>query len=208
MRVVCLADLHGYLPEVPPCDVLLVAGDICPTGDERPETQRTWLHSTFARWLADVPAATVIGVAGNHDFVGETDPSALRDLDWHYLQDESIEIDGLSVYGSPWTSRFQEWAFMLTEEELSRCWEGIPEGTDVLCVHSPPAGYGDWISGHHIGSPSLLKAIDARAPKLCVFGHVHQGYGRWQRGTTELVNAAHCDMEYLPAHPPVALELG
>ena len=208
MRVVCLADLHGYLPEVPPCDVLLVAGDICPTGDERPETQRTWLHSTFARWLAEVPAATVVGGAGNHDFVGETDPSALRDLDWHYLQDESIDIDGLSVYGSPWTSRFQEWAFMLSEEELSRCWEGIPDGIDVMCVHSPPAGYGDWISGHHIGSPSLLEAIDARAPKLCVFGHVHQGYGRWQRGATELVNAAHCDMEYLPAHPPVALELG
>jgi Icc-related predicted phosphoesterase len=208
VRVVCLADLHGYLPEVPRCDVLFVAGDICPTGDERPETQRSWLHSTFARWLADVPAATVVGVAGNHDFVGETDPSALRDLDWHYLQDESIKIDGISVYGSPWTSRFQEWAFMLTEEELSRHWEGIPEGIDVLCVHSPPAGYGDWISGHHIGSPSLLETIDARAPKLCVFGHVHQGYGRWQRGTTELVNAAHCDMEYLPAHPPVALELG
>jgi Icc-related predicted phosphoesterase len=208
VRVVCLADLHGYLPEVPACDVLLVAGDICPTGDERPATQRTWLHSTFARWLADVPAATVIGVAGNHDFVGETDPSALRDLDWHYLQDETIEIDGLSVYGSPWTSRFQEWAFMLSEEELSRCWEGIPDAIDVLCVHSPPVGYGDWISGHHIGSPSLLEAIDARAPKLCVFGHVHQGYGRWQRGATELVNAAHCDMQYLPAHPPVALELG
>ena len=208
MRVVCLADLHGYLPEVPPCDVLLVAGDICPTDDERPERQRRWLHSTFARWLADVPAATVVGVAGNHDFVGETDPSALRDLDWHYLQDETVEIDGLSVYGSPWTSRFQEWAFMLTEEELSRCWEGIPDAIDVLCVHSPPVGYGDWISGHHIGSPSLLEAIDARAPKLCVFGHVHQGYGRWQRGATELVNAAHCDMQYLPAHPPVALELG
>ncbi len=208
MRVVCLADLHGYLPEVPPCDVLLVAGDICPTDDERPERQRRWLRSTFARWLADVPAATVVGVAGNHDFVGETDPSALRDLDWHYLQDETIEIDGLSVYGSPWTSRFQEWAFMLTEEELSRCWEGIPDAIDVLCVHSPPVGYGDWISGHHIGSPSLLEAIDARAPKLCVFGHVHQGYGRWQRGATELVNAAHCDMQYLPAHPPVALELG
>jgi Icc-related predicted phosphoesterase len=208
VRVVCLADLHGYLPEVPPCDVLFVAGDICPTGDERPEAQRTWLHSTFARWLADVPAATVVGVAGNHDFVGETDPSALRDLAWHYLQDETVRVDGLTVYGSPWTSRFQEWAFMLTEEELSRCWEGIPDGVDVLCVHSPPVGYGDWISGHHIGSPSLLEAIDARAPKLCVFGHVHQGYGRWQRGATELVNAAHCDMEYLPAHPPVALELG
>ena len=207
MRFVCLADLHGYLPAVPPCDVLLVAGDICPTGDERPATQRRWLRSTFARWLADAPAGEVIGVAGNHDFVGESDPAALRDLDWHYLQDETIEIGGVSYFGSPWTSRFQEWAFMLTEEELAERWQRIPAAIDVLCVHSPPLGYGDWISGQEIGSPSLLAAIEERAPKLCVFGHVHQGYGRWERGASTLVNAAYCGMDYLPAHEPIVVDL-
>jgi Icc-related predicted phosphoesterase len=207
MRFVCLADLHGYLPAVPPCDVLLVAGDICPTGDESPETQRRWLGSTFARWLHDAPAGEVIGVAGNHDFVGETDPAALRELDWHYLQDETIEVGGVSYFGSPWTSRFQEWAFMLTEEELAERWQRIPEATDVLCVHSPPRGYGDWISGQEIGSPSLLTTIDERSPKLCVFGHVHQGYGRWERGGSTLVNAAYCGMDYLPAHQPIVVDL-
>lgn len=207
MRVVCVADLHGFLPVVPECDLLLVAGDICPTGDERPETQRRWLGSVFAEWLADVPAAAVVGVAGNHDFVGESDPSALRDLDWHYLQDESVEVDGISIFGSPWTSRYQDWAFMLSEAELAERWDVIPAATDVLCVHSPPLGYGDWISGHEIGSPSLLAAIDARSPKLCVFGHVHQGYGRWLRGDSTLVNAAYCDMDYLPAHVPVVVDL-
>ena len=208
MRVVCLADLHGYLPEVPPCDVLLVAGDICPTGDERPETQRTWLHSTFARWLADVPAATVVGVAGNHDFVGETDPSALRDLDWHYLQDETIEIDGLSVYGSPWTSRFQEWAFMLTEEELSRCWEGIPTPSTCCACTRRRLGYGDWISGapHRLA----LAAGGDRRPRSEALRVRSRASGLRQLAARrdELVNAAHCDMQYLPAHPPVALELG
>jgi Icc-related predicted phosphoesterase len=207
MRFVCVADLHGYLPSVPPCDVLLVAGDICPTDDERPATQRRWLGSTFARWLAEVPARVVVGVAGNHDFVGETDAGALRDLDWHYLQDETIVIDGVSFFGSPWTSRFQDWAFMLNEQELAQRWALIPDAIDVLCVHSPPRGYGDWISGHSIGSPSLLSAIDEREPKLCAFGHVHQGYGRWQRGSSTLVNAAHCGMDYLPAHEPVVVEL-
>jgi Icc-related predicted phosphoesterase len=206
MRFVCIADLHGFLPAIPACDVLLVAGDICPTGDERPETQRRWLSSTFARWLADAPAEAVIGVAGNHDFVGESDPGALRELDWHYLQDETIEIGGRSFFGSPWTSRFQNWAFMLSEDELAQRWEGIPATIDVLCVHSPPLGYGDWISGQAIGSPSLLAAIDARAPQLCAFGHVHEGYGRWQRGASTLVNAAHCGADYRPAHEPVVVE--
>jgi Icc-related predicted phosphoesterase len=207
MRFVCLADLHGYLPAVPPCDVLLVAGDICPTDDERPDAQRRWLGSTFSRWLAGVPAETVIGVAGNHDFVGEDDPGVLRDLDWHYLQDETIEIDGVSYFGSPWTLRFQDWAFMLGEDELAERWSLIPPGIDVLCVHSPPLGYGDRIGVETIGSPSLLAAIDERAPKLCVFGHLHQGYGRWRRGACELVNAAYCGMDYRPAHEPVVVDL-
>jgi Icc-related predicted phosphoesterase len=207
MRFACVADLHGFLPVVPPCDVLLVAGDICPVDDERPETQARWLRSTFARWLAEVPATAVVAVAGNHDFVGESEPGVLRDLDWHYLQDESVEIDGMCFHGSPWTSRFQEWAFMLSEEELAERWSLIPDSVDVLCVHSPPLGYGDWISGHSIGSPSLLAAIDERAPRLCAFGHVHQGHGLWQRSRTTLVNAALCDTDYRPAHEPIVVEL-
>ena len=108
----------------------------------------------------------MVGVAGNHDFVGEIDSGALRDLDWHYLQDETVVIDGLSYFGSPWTSRFQDWAFMLSEQELEQRWALIPDGIDVLCVHSPPFGYGDWISGHTIGSPRCSPR-STRAGRSC-----------------------------------------
>jgi len=207
MRFVCVADLHGFLPPIPPCDVLVVAGDICPVDDERPATQRRWLRTRFARWLDAAPATTIVGTPGNHDWVGETEDEVLRELDWHYLVDQSADIDGLVYHGSPWTRRFQEWAFMLDEHELAERWALIPSDVDVLLVHSPPLGYGDAIGGERIGSPSLLAAIDARAPRLCVFGHVHEGHGRWRRRSCTLVNAAHCDMSYRPAYPPVSVDL-
>ena len=154
-----------------------------------------------------MPARTIVGVAGNHEFVGETDPAALRDLDWHYLQDEGIELDGLTYYGSPWTAAYQDWAFMLDEDALAARWAAIPAGLDVLLLHSPPQGYGDEIGAFRIGSDTLLAAIDERAPRLCVYGHAHDGYGTRQRGGTTLINAAYCGADYKPAHAPVVYDL-
>jgi Icc-related predicted phosphoesterase len=40
-----------------------------------------------------------------------------------------------------------------------------------------------------------------------VCGHIHPGYGRYQLGKTEIVNAALVDDEYRPVNPLVEIEL-
>ena len=47
-----------------------------------------------------------------------------------FLQtDESIEIEGITIYGSKWNGN----------------WSQIPRNLDILVTHKPPKGHGDII---------------------------------------------------------------
>lgn len=209
MRVAAVADLHGHLPDVPPCDLLLLGGDLCPVRDHALITQAGWLGGAFRRWLESVPATAVAAIAGNHDFVFERAPGLVPQLRWTYLQDTASRIGDLTIWGSPWTPWFHDWAFNAPREGgevfLRNRYAGVPAGTDILLLHGPPAGYGDVVvpSGRAVGSPAALELVDRVAPALCVFGHIHEGRGAWKRGATELANVAAVDLAYRPRAQPV-----
>ena len=62
----------------------------------------------------------------------------------HYLEDQSLQLEGLTFYGSPWQPLFSSSAFNLERgAAMKRIWERIPDTTDVLVTHSPPLGVGD-----------------------------------------------------------------
>ena len=58
----------------------------------------------------------------------------------HYLEDESIELFGYKIYGSPYTIKYEHWAFVEPEEDLAKRWTRIPDNTDILITHQPPYG--------------------------------------------------------------------
>lgn len=213
MRIAILSDLHGHLPPVPACDLLLLGGDLCPPNDHATAAQTQWLDGPFRRWLGEAPAP-VIGIAGNHDFVFQRQPDQVPDdLPWTYLEDSSTLVGGLRIWGSPWTPWFHDWAFNAPREDgeafLASRYADIPEATDVLLIHGPPRGYGDrTTTGAEAGSAALLEVIDRLHPRLCAFGHIHEARGRWAHGPTELVNASAVDELYdLRPEPAVLLDL-
>ena len=222
MRIVCVSDTHGIspLPQIPVCDLLLFAGDVEDVHLHPHDTssQRRYLERVFAPWLAAAPARHKVGIAGNHDFLAVHAPEALRELPWHYLEDETIEIEGVVVHGSPWTPPFFDWAFMLSEPELAARWELVPADCAVLVTHGPPHRLGDRVERAYgrdpnQGSTSLRAAVE-RHPvlRLHVFGHIHEGHGRGvlvREALTPLiwVNAARVDAGYRPVHEPIAVEL-
>ena len=188
LTLVAMADTHMFHRDlaVPDGDVLIHAGDMCRSGSLN--------ELSIARdFLAALPHRHKIVVAGNHDRAFENQPEEARSLfeSFVYLQDEARTIEGVKFYGSPWTPWFLDWAFNLPRgAPLAEKWAMIPGDTDVLITHGPPRGIGDHtgaVEGRE-GCDHLLLRVQEVAPKLHIFGHIHQDRGLWRVGPTTFVN--------------------
>jgi Icc-related predicted phosphoesterase len=217
MHFVLTSDLHGDLPNVPACDALLIAGDVCPIHNHNREFQADWLRYTFVPWLREVPARRTFFIAGNHDFVFAEEPELLRAIDWRpgvYLQDSGHTWEGVRFWGTPWANELAGWVFTAPEDELERYWDRIPPETQVLLVHGPPHGIGDTVIGSisgdelHVGSRTLIETLE-RLPelRLVVFGHIHEASGVYRHRDVTLVNASRMDVQYYPVNPMREFEL-
>jgi predicted phosphohydrolase len=206
MRIVCLSDTHGLHRrlDVPDGDILLHAGDFS-MGGRAHEIER------FDRWLGTLPHAHKVVVAGNHDFLFEREPERARALLTNalYLQDGELTLAGLRIWGSPWQPWFHDWAFNLARgPALAAKWALIPDGTDVLVTHGPPAAVLDrTVHGEDVGCRDLALALERVRPRLHLFGHIHESYGRVERDGTIYVNASNCDVRYRKLQPVVVVDL-
>lgn len=229
MRIVALSDQHGHLPGIPQCDLLIVAGDVCQDrfgpflAMHAPEQQRSWFDRHVRPWLAKAPAAHRLLTWGNHDWCGQAcsfhsdSPAEASTTDLQILVDERTAVptsDGpISVWATPWSNQFMQWAFMKAPGELEALYAEIPEGIDVLVSHQPPYGYGDRSfdvgSGRveHLGSRELLAAIERVRPRLVICGHIHDGYGRTEYAGIPIYNVTLVDEQYRLVHAPTVIDL-
>lgn len=127
-----------------------------------------------------------------------------------YLEDESYDICGIKLYGSPWQPAYGNWAFNLNRgDECLNKWNNIPTAIDILITHTPPLGHGDFTcSGVRAGCVELFTTVQNRVkPKYHVFGHIHEGYGVTSDGKIIFINASTCDINYIPNNPPVVFDV-
>jgi Icc-related predicted phosphoesterase len=215
MKIIAVSDLHGYLPQgIPECDLLIIAGDICPHfGNMRTKPgspadvqgQLGYMYGQFKQWLKQQPATMIVGIWGNHDFVGMHYPC--DDLPWKILQSAPLVVNGLFLYGTPWTPRYYDWAFMDTEEGLMDRLHYLPEKLDILISHGPPLWYCDRpasIRGDHVGSQALFDKLRTMVdpPKHVVCGHIHggKGWAKMDGHDTQVWNVSSINEAYLPYH--------
>lgn len=207
------SEMEGALPGG---DVLIFTGDAGRAGNLR-ELAR------FSEWFDELPYSRKMWVPGNHDvwieevFAEGLDPvSELRkvcrgDCNFKILIDESVEIDGLKFYGTPWQPRFFDWAFNLSEEELIPFWDKIPDDVDVLMTHTPSLSVLDKnIKGNECGSYTLADRIkDLSSLKVHLFGHIHESYGYADKGYAAINASALAvpEKKGKTINPPVRFEL-
>ena len=210
-KIVCLSDTHNCNEQiaVPNGDILIHAGDATIRGTEHEVED-------FLAWFSSLPHKYKIFVAGNHDWLFETNNRYARlltaNFNIKYLQDSSTIIEGLKIYGSPWQPRFYDWAFNLTRgAEIAEKWKLIPDETDILITHGPPHGILDEVPRkffvENTGCEELRKKVEEIRPKLHVFGHIHCGYGQTEKFGVKFINASNCDESYEPTQPPIVIDL-
>ena len=208
MTKLCLiSDTHGQnelLENLPEADILIHCGDITKYGSRKGLTEAVEI-------LGRQSAGYKILVAGNHDRCFEKHPEECDDIineaGLIYLEDSWAILGHYKFYGMPWVPVFGEWAFMGSFIELYEKWNKVPRDVDVLITHGPPKYILDLSDGDHAGCAAHSAYMGLINPRLNVFGHIHEGYGRLYFGETMHINCSLINREYKAVNEPVVYEL-
>lgn len=159
---------------------------------------------SFLEWFRALPIENKILVPGNHSTALFAGLVAKHFWDGVWLLDhKEAVINGVRFFGSPWTPRFGNWAYMYKRNRGDVVWSSIPDGIDVLVTHGPPKGILDLTHDCdtrqiiQVGCKSLLNHCIRVSPKIHAFGHIHDekglmNQGVYTRGATKFVNCSCC----------------
>ena len=126
-----------------------------------------------------------------------------------YLENQSIDIEGVKIWGSPYSARFgREWAFNVDRGAASReLWGTIPPDANIIVTHGPLFGVGDRTNGNmNVGCEDLRETIMNLEPDFHLCGHIHEGYGYTQFGKTHCINGSNLSLGYNYINKPVTFD--
>lgn len=189
VNISATSDLHGVTHlEIPEADVLVIAGDVCPTESHTRRYQLTWMLDVFLPWLDRQPVEHIVWLAGNHDFLMEEPPDeVLASSRVRYLQDEAIEIDGVRFWGTPWVRPVVpgSWAFSVPEHlavDERNAYEAGSDWRSVITIRDHSSREGVSLDEAFARIPFDIDVLVTHSPPsgVCDTGvypeeHAHQG---------------------------------
>lgn len=192
MKILHIGDTHTFhkLLIIPKnIDLIIFSGDC--SNPRNPYNNEPEVRE-FIDWFGGLPIKYKIFVAGNHDTSIEKGLVTKEDFNQnniHYLENSSVEIEGIKIFGSPYTPQFGQWSFMKARHKLDRIWGiAIPPDSDIVVTHGPPKGVLDLSYDtegklEFCGDKSLMNRIKEINPILMLFGHIHNNKDIVNTGT-------------------------
>lgn len=197
MRLWHISDTHDNhesltIPEN--IDIVIHSGDI---SNYRDVFRNALEAAKFLEWYKSLNIEYKCLCAGNHDSSIEKrliTPGDISSMGIIYLENSETTIEGVRIWGSPFTPTFGDWSFMKARDKISRIWEEIPEGIDIVVTHGPPKGTLDLSYDREgklefCGDGALGKKIVKIQPKLHLFGHLHDMEGVKNAGYLKYPNS-------------------
>ncbi|MFG0262546.1 MAG: metallophosphoesterase [Novipirellula sp. JB048] len=219
MKIWFISDTHNMHPwlRVPEADMVIHCGDESTHGNpalNEPEARR------FFDWFSALEIETKVFIPGNHSTAvatGLIQPDDYPEV--RFLIHESLQCHGLKLFGSPYTPRFHDWAYMKKRAQLDQVWQSVPDDVDILITHGPPKGILDLAHDSEskaliqVGCTALRRHVEERIrPQIHAFGHLHDekdicNYGIFSRGATRFINAACCNLAAKLKHHGFVIQL-
>jgi Icc-related predicted phosphoesterase len=217
MKIWFISDSHRQHPflDIPAdVDMVIFGGDM--SNQKNPAMNANEVLDFIEWYKSLVHIKYKILIAGNHDTSIEQGLVKRSDMEGLiYLEHESITIEGIKIFGSPYTPKFGTgWAYNVPRGRLSSYWDEIPKDTDILITHGPPKGVlditqydsrdtliKDSAAFFQCGCLELLQIVKEIQPKYHVFGHIHpekyclnNAQVKINGCSTTFINAAICNL--------------
>lgn len=236
MRITHISDTHNkhnqITKDLPGGDIIIHSGDMSSIGRKN-EILR------FLNWFTNLPYTHKIFVAGNHDLSFDSEVLFRKKYDYfegyieyntpvvdgkpewlsnelanlsngtHYLENSDITIDGIKIWGSPYSAKFgREWAFNVNRgADSKKLWDTIPSDANIVITHGPIFGILDKTNDNRIvGCEDLRRTIMKINPDFHLCGHIHESYGYSQFGDTHCINGSNVSLNYDYKNKPVTFD--
>lgn len=181
MKIGLLSDTHCQHASVlipRGLDMIIHAGDFADS--KSPVLNEHEVHN-FIDWYTSLNIKYKILIAGNHDTAleaGLIKSKYIKSKGIYFLQDDTIIIEDIKIFGSPYTPNFgKHWAFNVDRSKLYKHWNLIEENTDIVITHGPPMGMLDITNNDgcnfQAGCKSLMRTMLKIQPQYHIFGHLH-----------------------------------
>lgn len=223
MDVCVMSDLHGYLPEIKPCELVLLAGDLVDLYCQSSKSKLfKWYVFSFKEWANKLPCDKVIFIAGNHEVGLQGSENILKS---HFkdkvifLHNENIRYlsrDGVeyNIFGTPYCRIFGNWAYNESNSNLMELYSKADKDTNIILSHDAPYGVSDicldptFKQHEHLGNEPLRDIIEVIKPQYCFHGHLHSSNHKCEMlNETKVYNCSILNENYNPVYKPLYIKI-